>query len=163
MGETPVLTYQVTNLPNEGITLKGSVPFAALDIDDDDRFSYPQPLFYELKLAPLGPDVIVTGKLHAVIRCICDRCDSPGELPVATDDVCHRYKNVIGKVLDLTTDIREDILVVFPQSYLCCESCQGLCPSCGQNLNLGPCSCQKEIDPRLAGLAKLLENKENQE
>lgn len=142
MGETAVLTYQVTNLPSEGVTLKGSVPFAAVDIDADERFSYPQPLFYELKLTPLGPDVLVTGKLHAVIGCVCDRCDGIGDLAVATNDVCHRYKNVIGQVLDLTADIREDILVVFPHRYLCSESCQGICPGCGQNLNQAPCRCE---------------------
>lgn len=42
---------------------------------------------------------------------------------------------------------------------LCSEDCKGLCSRCGADLNLGPCSCQKEVDPRLAVLAKLLENK----
>lgn len=42
---------------------------------------------------------------------------------------------------------------------LCSEDCKGLCPRCGADLNLGPCSCKKEADPRLAVLAKLLENK----
>ena len=42
---------------------------------------------------------------------------------------------------------------------LCSEDCKGLCPRCGADLNLGPCSCKKEVDPRLAVLAKLLDNK----
>jgi uncharacterized protein len=42
---------------------------------------------------------------------------------------------------------------------LCSEDCKGLCSRCGADLNLGPCSCKKEADPRLAVLAKLLENK----
>ena len=42
---------------------------------------------------------------------------------------------------------------------LCSEDCKGLCPRCGADWNLGPCSCKKEPDPRLAALAKLLENK----
>ncbi len=42
---------------------------------------------------------------------------------------------------------------------LCSEDCKGLCSRCGAHSNLGPCSCQKEVDPRLAALAKLLENK----
>ena len=45
------------------------------------------------------------------------------------------------------------------RSTLCSEDCKGLCPRCGADLNLGPCSCKKETDPRLAVLAKLLENK----
>lgn len=42
---------------------------------------------------------------------------------------------------------------------LCSEDCKGLCPRCGANLNDGPCGCKQEGDPRLAVLAKLLENK----
>ena len=42
---------------------------------------------------------------------------------------------------------------------LCSEDCKGLCPRCGANLNDGPCGCKREVDPRLAALAKLLENK----
>ena len=45
---------------------------------------------------------------------------------------------------------------------LCSEDCKGLCPRCGADLNLGPCSCKKEVDPRLAVLAKLL-NKSSDE
>ena len=45
---------------------------------------------------------------------------------------------------------------------LCSEDCEGLCPRCGADLILGPCSCGKEADPRLAVLARLLENRENE-
>ena len=40
---------------------------------------------------------------------------------------------------------------------LCSEDCRGLCPICGADLNEGPCGCKKEADPRLAVLAKLLQ------
>ena len=41
--------------------------------------------------------------------------------------------------------------------HLCSEDCKGLCPTCGKDLNEGPCGCGKEVDPRLAVLAKLLD------
>ena len=42
---------------------------------------------------------------------------------------------------------------------LCDESCPGLCPKCGKNLNEGACGCpEKEIDPRLSALAELLDD-----
>ena len=41
--------------------------------------------------------------------------------------------------------------------FLCREDCKGLCARCGRNLNLGPCGCGKEIDPRFAVLEQLLE------
>ena len=37
-----------------------------------------------------------------------------------------------------------------------------LCPGCGVDLNQGSCTCKKEVDPRLAVLARLLEKDANQ-
>lgn len=46
-----------------------------------------------------------------------------------------------------------------PQRYLCREDCRGLCPTCGKNLNEGPCGCREDNgDPRMDVLRRLLEN-----
>ena len=63
-----------------------------------------------------------------------------------------------GKV-DLGELARTAFILGMDTKTLCSEDCKGLCSRCGADLNLGPCSCKKEIDPRLAVLAKLLENK----
>ncbi len=63
-------------------------------------------------------------------------------------------------VLDLREVLRQDVLVAAPVRVLCRDDCRGLCPSCGQNLNLGPCDCQSEPDPRWAALAALLKDSE---
>lgn len=63
-----------------------------------------------------------------------------------------------GKV-DLSDLARTAFILGMDTKTLCSEDCKGLCSRCGADLNLGPCSCKKEIDPRLAALAKLLENK----
>ena len=50
-----------------------------------------------------------------------------------------------------------DIVMNLPTKVLCKEDCKGLCPTCGKNLNEGDCGCcVREIDPRLAALAELL-------
>ena len=59
--------------------------------------------------------------------------------------------------LDTVSLLRDDILLELPSKFLCKESCKGLCPKCGKNLNEGKCSCsEKETDPRLAVLKQLL-------
>ncbi len=58
---------------------------------------------------------------------------------------------------DLDPLVREDILLDLPAKILCSEDCKGICPSCGKNLNEGPCSCEKYVDPRLAALKQLLD------
>ena len=60
--------------------------------------------------------------------------------------------------LSLDELLTECLELSLPFRFLCCEDCKGLCQRCGKNLNEGPCSCEeKEIDPRLEPLRRLLE------
>ena len=60
-------------------------------------------------------------------------------------------------IIDLTHDVRDAILLAIPLKLLCREDCAGLCPRCGQNLNLGRCDCPPAPhDERWEPLGKLL-------
>lgn len=64
--------------------------------------------------------------------------------------------------LDMDTQLLEQMEMEFPVRFLCREDCKGLCPRCGKNLNEGPCDCaEKEVDPRLEPLRKILEEMKN--
>lgn len=67
-----------------------------------------------------------------------------------------------GKTIDLAPALREQILLAVPPSPVCDESCKGLCPTCGKDLNAGDCGCEKTaIDPRWAALKSIqLQKKE---
>jgi len=65
-------------------------------------------------------------------------------------------------MIDISSDVRDIILLSVPLKLLCKENCAGLCPRCGKNLNHtsdGRCDCSlDDIDPRwnkLAGLAEV--------
>ncbi len=61
-----------------------------------------------------------------------------------------------GKVIDLDPLVREQLLLALPRYPVCQDSCKGLCPVCGQNLNEKDCGCDRHVpDPRWAGLEKL--------
>jgi uncharacterized protein len=60
-------------------------------------------------------------------------------------------------ILDLTEAVRQYLVIAVPIKPLCDADCAGLCPSCGRDLNKGPCDCPpKEIDARWSELSKLL-------
>ncbi len=62
-----------------------------------------------------------------------------------------------GDHIDLWEPVRETIALNLPLKALCHEACPGLCPVCGQDLNMGACACPRsEGDPRLAVLRELL-------
>ncbi len=46
-----------------------------------------------------------------------------------------------GRRLDLRETVRELMLLELPITPVCREDCPGLCPKCGADLSLGPCSC----------------------
>ena len=67
------------------------------------------------------------------------------------EDNVDEYVVLTGKELDVDEQLREEILLCFPQKLLCSEDCPGLCPKCGKPRREGACGCpEKEIDPRLA-------------
>lgn len=58
-------------------------------------------------------------------------------------------------ILDLTEVLRQDSMLALPMKPLCRPDCAGLCPTCGHNLNLGPCQCdQTGPDPRWEALER---------
>lgn len=81
------------------------------------------------------------------------------EAGVLQDEDTDDYLIVDNKKLNLSLPVTEQLILDFPSKFLCGENCRGLCPKCGKDLNNGDCNCpKKEIDPRLAPLAKLLDN-----
>jgi uncharacterized protein len=61
-----------------------------------------------------------------------------------------------GEEIDLSPLVQEQIILALPTRPLCRESCKGLCPQCGANLNLQTCTCTTTVDdPRLAVLRNL--------
>jgi uncharacterized protein len=74
------------------------------------------------------------------------------------EDNVDEYVIIVGGELDLDEELREALILAFPMRLLCEEDCPGLCPKCGKPRREGDCGCsQKEIDPRLAVLAQLLD------
>ena len=114
----------------------------------------------------LDLEMTATSELDAV----CDRCGKEflqvKQIPyscVLAEEVQNEDNDEIvvledGKV-DLEDLARTAFILGMDTKTLCSEDCKGLCPRCGVDLNVGVCSCKKEVDPRLAALAKLLENK----
>lgn len=49
-----------------------------------------------------------------------------------------------GEEIDLRDGIQEQVVMAFPLQPLCAETCQGLCPKCGADLNRGDCGCKPE-------------------
>ena len=106
---------------------------------------------------------------RTTLDAVCDRCGKafPQEKEITyrcllAEELQNEDNDEIVLLEDGQADVgdlaRTAFILGMDSKTLCSEDCKGLCPRCGADLNLGTCSCQKEVDPRLAVLAKLLEN-----
>ena len=133
---------------------------------------------------PAQDPVVVTGQVRniagmlqlemeerTVLRSVCDRCLTPFLNPKEISYQCMLAQELAGEedaelvllekdgTLDVGELARTEFILEMDTKTLCSPDCKGLCPGCGVNLNQGSCTCQKETDPRLAVLARLLEQK----
>lgn len=80
-----------------------------------------------------------------------------GMLANISEEEADDYAIVRKGFLDMDEELLELLELNFPTKHLCSHDCKGFCPHCGKDLNTGECECgEKEIDPRLAPLQKLL-------
>ena len=89
----------------------------------------------------------------------CAKCNKPllrhAKVPVRHTLLTHAESEdndefivLDGMRLLLDELVSEDIYLALPSRFLCKDDCKGLCPLCGQDLNVGQCSCSAPTDSR---------------
>jgi uncharacterized protein len=74
--------------------------------------------------------------------------------PASSDELKTPY--LAEQRLDLSAWARDALALDLPDQVLCRPECAGLCPVCGQDLNVEPHEHEQEVgDPRWAALADL--------
>lgn len=101
-----------------------------------------------------GESVTINGTIEGTVILDCSRCLEDFSYPIRSEvNLKLSLFQTPMKTLNLTDEIRQTIILDLPIKPLCHDSCKGLCPRCGQNLNLKECNCQEKImDPRLEKL-----------
>jgi uncharacterized protein len=103
----------------------------------------------------------------------CDRCVTPFKTPLGASylmvyvfeggpDLDPTEMQVIPaslNVIDIAEDVRQSVELSVPLKRVCRETCRGLCPYCGTNLNDGSCACEPApADSRWDKLKELKNN-----
>lgn len=97
------------------------------------------------------------GDVSTEVRSLCRRCLVPVDVVVAApvsvlftddalaDDPSAWVLDARATVLDLSEAVREELILSVPSYVLCRDDCRGLCPGCGEDLNVGSCTCRLEV------------------
>ena len=152
-----------------------SAPFEfQMDLTDLDFFGarpITRPIQVQGKVTNRAGALVLEGAASTVLDLNCDRCCKPYSMEkivpldtlLATELEDEENEDEIflldGDEADLDEVASTAFILAMDTKNLCSEDCKGLCSRCGADLNLGPCVCKPEVDPRLAALAQLLDDK----
>lgn len=142
--------------PAESLHFEGAWEKPSLDAGPD-TYEFADPIQWSVDIMNTGEALTVIGTCSAEGVTQCGRCleeaqvslfgeidgyfiinpeESPEDLDDDEFDVLPE-----SKVIDMEPLIVAALLMDLPLIPLCKEDCEGLCPTCGANLNEGPCRC----------------------
>jgi uncharacterized protein len=143
---------------------------------DGDAFTVTAPVALTFDIFKDGDRFRLAGRVATTLTLTCGRClegfvlpvdaafdlqyvpgvapAADGESEIEADDLGTAYYD--DEKIDLGQLVQEQFYLALPMKPLCGETCRGLCPQCGANLNRGDCGCSpKWVDPRFAALGAL--------
>ena len=135
------MKINVKRIPEDGEILRGAEPPSIIDLDEPD-VHFNREVAYDFLAQIQGNALLVTGTLKTSATLRCSRCLVAFEQTLVVGHFVFHQELHGEDFVDLTPNIREDIILELPQRALCQEDCRGLCPQCGKNLNEGSCQCR---------------------
>ena len=128
---------------------------------DLDPGKFPSPLNVELNVNKHTGRVIIEVSVQTEQKTVCDRCcqdfvskvsgkckviftQRESILPDEDAGDEFRYYLLGQNELDVSTEVRDALILSIPIQNLCSENCRGLCVKCGFNLNSQACICVQE-------------------
>jgi uncharacterized protein len=134
------MKIHVNRIPAEGLRSHATYDPSTMDMDRSDvRLS--EPFEVDAFMTKADQELVVDVDIRCPLRLSCARCLEGFSWVVATDAL-FSYTVQPTDVVDITDDVRQEIVLAYPMTPLCRPDCKGLCSSCGQNLNIAPCSHQ---------------------
>jgi uncharacterized protein len=161
----------VSEIPEDGLEIKGETLMEEGDLEAKAS--------YRLRAEKSGMTVLISGEVDAELSMTCSRClkdirkeislpvrlaYSPAEELVRDEEKSHELAPedlntgfYSDDELDMGEISKEQVLLNIPIKPLCSESCKGICPRCGADLNEKACGCEPvKTDNRLKALEKYL-------
>lgn len=136
------MKIMVARIPEEGSQYEGSDPGSILEMENDPFSKVAGDVHYTLTAQHVSEELVVRGTLSVDLYLKCTRCSEIFSTTVIDSDFLRAYSaSEDTDFVDITEDMREDLILHVPGFPVCNEDCKGLCAQCGVDLNKGSCDC----------------------
>jgi uncharacterized metal-binding protein YceD (DUF177 family) len=153
------MRFKINEIGVNGVPVNVAVSAEWLAAACPDIDARPAPAGLSLRgsITPTGDDYLLRADLRGDLEATCARCLEPArvhiDVPIVityvfsgSEDVPEEDEDEVGLVtfsggeLDLSDQVRDELVLAIPFNPLCHEGCKGLCPLCGSNRNVVACA-----------------------
>jgi uncharacterized metal-binding protein YceD (DUF177 family) len=130
------MIIDIAKLSPEGSSFSGELPGSILQLEGDKFAHADGPVTYDFFAYLVSHELIVKGSLSAPIQLLCARCGGFYSTKITVSSFLRGYpvSDGVDKV-DLSEDIREDLVIEIPSYARCSYEGSGVCPFSGVNLD----------------------------
>lgn len=128
---------------NKTENFQESIDSVALDLDTND-IKYKDKINISTKARREMQVLYTKTHLSSQAEFTCSRCLKKYDYTIERDFDIKYPLDKNEQFIDITNDIREEMILSYPVKFLCKSDCKGLCLQCGKNFNEGPCDCTEQ-------------------
>jgi uncharacterized protein len=166
-----MLTFEVSALLKKAVGDSETIELNEKIDNFNEKFKIVSPLMGLLTLTRIDEGILVQFNGQISVELACARCAENYKIDFPLNfmqDYWEQGKEVVDSEspripddfkLDLLPRFQQEILIQVPIKPLCSLLCKGICPQCGQNLNIKQCPCPKDKQPPKSPFDKLKEFK----
>ena len=136
--EQKTMQIRVNHIPEEGLRHHVTCDPSAMDMERPD-IHLDQPFEVDAMITKVDDELVVQADIRCSLRLSCAKCLEEFHATIQTGTVLS-YTVRPSDVVDITDDVRQEIILAYPMIPICAPGCKGLCPACGWNLNQGSCA-----------------------
>ena len=132
----------VSEIPPSGLDLHERYDAREWDIERPDVV-FKTPVDVEAHVTKAADEVFAVVQAHGVMDQECGRCLAHFDVPMDLEtEFAYEVKGV--RSIDISEDVRQEIMLGYSLKIVCRDACKGFCPVCGQNRNDAECSCNRK-------------------
>ena len=132
------MKIHLLQIPDEGKHVEGEDPSSVFGLDEPNVEAI-APLSYALDVGLSEGGLFATGTLRSAFRMQCVNCLEDFDLPIEVNDFACQVELTGSEEVDLTEELREDILIALPPHPHCDGTGLRVCP--------GPPQCAPNQPP----------------
>ena len=132
----------IKDITARGLELFERIEADAIGLSSDDLQCL-TPLTITAKITRVENTVLAHIHIQGRYSFLCARCLETSESGLSQEFNLDYAIEKGLEFIELSEDIRQEIILSFPAKILCKDDCKGICPGCGVNLNKEQCTCKK--------------------